>query len=594
MSGAATAAVPLECRALGEFSVLADGEVVDIGGPKQRLLLAVLLSRANATVRTDELVQALWHGRPPRTARKNLQAYVSRLRRIFGARLTHVGIGYRLRMTPDECDLLLFEDLVRSGRQASRDGDTETARRLLGRALAGWDGSPLAEFGDQPVLATARDRLQELFLSALEDWAELETESDGHRAVLDRLEEHVRQHALRERLAAGWMRALALSGRPNEALAHFDFVRRVLAEELGVQPGPMLSRLHARLLDGEVADPPPHRFGRGRPGNQLPRDLPDFVGRAAEVQRLIAHYGRSGGHNVAVVSGPVGVGKSCLAVHVAHRLVPLFPDGGLFAELGDRPLETVVRNLLDTIGLDVGHSPAYALATWRSWIAGRRLLLVLDDAVREDVVRRLLPSGGASAVIVTSRNRLSGLESVLRVDLPVLGQAESMELLGRVIGVGRVMTDPGSARRLVACCEGSPLAVRITGARLNALRHVRLADYADRLCRAPRLLDEMAAGELALRDRFESFYRGLSERRRAAFHRVVALEPPLEHGQLVAALSGLEEGAELALESLVECNLLMVPDAEVSAHSMVYGMSGFAYGFGRELGSRCELGAPSD
>jgi DNA-binding SARP family transcriptional activator len=583
VSEVVTAAVALECRALGELSVLAGGQPVDLGGPKQRLLLAILLSRANATVRTDELVEALWNDQPPRTARKNLQAYVSRLRRFFGERLAHVGTGYRLRLVPDQCDLLRFEDLVRTGRQAARDGDVETARQLLDRALAGWDGPPLGEFGDLPVLAVTRDRLQELFLSALEDWAELETDNEGHRAALDRLEEPVRQHPLRERLAAGWMLALAQSGRPNEALAHFEWVRRVLAEELGVRPGPMLSRLHARLLAGDIADLPARRAGARGLGNQLPRDMPDFIGRAAEVQRLMAHFDGRGCHDVAVVSGPVGVGKSCFAVHVAHRLAPLFPDGSLHAELRNRPVETVVRELLDVIGLDAGRSAAYALATWRSWIAGRRLLIVLDDAVHEDVVRTLLPSGGASAVIVTSRNRLSGVESVVRVDLPVLCQAESLELLGRVIGVGRVMADSGSARRLVDCCEGLPLAVRIVGARLNALRHVRLADYADRLCRAPHPLDEMAAGELALRDRFESFYQGLSARRRAAFHRVVALEPPLEHGQVVAALTGLDESAELALESLLECNLLMVPDAEVSAHCMVYGMSRFAYGFGREL-----------
>ena len=565
----------------GELSVLHEGTPADLGGPKQRLLLALLVSRANSVLRVDELIDSLWTEGPPRTARKNLQVYVSKLRRIFGDRLTHVQGGYRLRIGPEECDLLCFEQLARTGRRSAREGEPDRAADLLGRAVAAWHGRPLAEFGDRPCLAAELDRLQELFLSVLEDWAELETDRGGHRLVLDRLQDHVRTHVLRERLAVAWMRALAAAGRANEALAHFESVRRALADELGVRPGPALAGLHGWLLRSPAAV----RQQPG-PGNQLPRDLPDFVGRAVEVHRLVAHFGSGRGQGVVVVSGSVGAGKSAFAVHVAHLLADSFPDGALLVGLGDRSTHAVLGDLLETVGLRGEHSVTHALARWRSWISARRLLIVLDDAVREDTVRALLPGTGTSAVIVTSRNRLSGVEAVPRVDLPGLNEAESAELLGRIVGPGRVMADQPAAREILRCCEGLPLAVRITGARLNALRHVRLAEYADRLRGAPRLLDEMAVGGLVLRERYESFYRGLSEQQRLAFHRLVALAPPFEHARVTAALAGPVGTAQPALESLFECNLLTVPDGEVGTSWAAYGMSAFAYGFGRELAPR--------
>ncbi|MET8945808.1 BTAD domain-containing putative transcriptional regulator [Streptomyces sp. NPDC004542] len=542
------------------------GGTADLGGPKPRLLLALLVSRANAVFPVDGLIDALWCGRPPRTARKNLQVYVSRLRRVLGDRLTHTLGGYVLRLDPADCDLLRFEQLARTGRQRTRDGQTEAALDALAEALELWQGRPLPEFGDVPHLTAAADRLQEMFLSVLEEWAELEGDRGGHRPVLDRLQEHIAYHPLRERLAAAWIRALVATGRHSEAAAYFDTVRRALARELGVTPGPALTVLHRRLLETTAAG---HRPG---PGNQLPRNLPDFVGRAGEVQRTLAYFrGRRDG-GVVVVSGPVGVGKSAFAVHVAHLLADSFPDGLIMAELGNRPLGSVLRALLDSVGVPAAHNVAQALARWRSWVAGRRILLVLDDAVGQQTVLALLPGSGASSTLVTSRYRLSGLEAVARVELPAFEEAEAAELLGRVIGFGRVMTDQPSARRIVRCCEGLPLAVRITAAKLDSLRHVRLADYADRLCGAPSLLDEMAVGELVLRERYEAFWRDLPQPQRVAYRRLAALTPPFRYDQVIAEV-----------EELHECNLLMPPAGEVSAHMAAYGMSGFTHEFGRRV-----------
>lgn len=551
----------------GGLAVLRAGEYADLGGPKPRLLLALLLSRANAGFRADELIDAVWAGRPPRTARKNLQVHVSRLRRVLGGRLVYTHEGYTLRLDPAECDLTHFEQLACTGMRRAREGDADTAVALLDEAVALWRCRPLTEFADVPFLTAAVDRLEELFLSALEEWAEQTLHRGGHRLVLERLQEHAAAHTLRERLAAVWMEALSAAGRDSEALAHFETVRRALDRELGVRPGRALSRLHARPAGGSVAARPEGV------GNQLPRDIPDFVGRATEVHQAVEHLGGGGSDSgrVAVVSGPVGVGKTVFAVHVAHLLADAFPDGLLMVELGDRPTGAVLRALLEAAGLPAERSVAQSLARWRSWVAQRRLLLVLDDAVSSAAVRALLPGAGASAALVTSCYRLGALEGVTRFVLPPLSETEGTELLGHVLGFGRVMAGRPAVRRIVDACEGRPLALRITATRLDALRHVRLADFAERLCTTPCLLDEMTSGELVLRERYEAFWRGLTEPQRSAYRSLAVLPPPLRPDQ-VAAVE----------DELLECNLLTPPEGEVSAHLVSYGMSRFAREFGGE------------
>jgi DNA-binding SARP family transcriptional activator len=582
-----------DCRTFGEFAVLINGNPVDIGGPKQRLLLALLICRANSFVHVDELTDALWACHPPRTARKNLQVYVCGLRKVFGDRLTHNGWGYRLRIGPAECDLLRFEELIRSGRQLVHDGDTGVAVELLERAIALWHARPLAEFHNESWLAPELDRRHELLLSALEDWAEVRIEQGRHRAVLDVLEAHVRTQLLRERLGVAWMRALAGAGRAGEALAHYELIRRALGAELGLTPGPALVRAQGRLLRGEGIARSVVGVPATAPGDQLPRNVHDFVGRTVEIERVAENFADAC-PDVVVVSGPVGIGKSAFAVHMARLLEQRFPDGRLVLDLAAedghaKPVETVLRELLDMIGFDQHdqHDPPHrALGRWRSWIAGRRLLLLLDNALDEVVVRTLLPGGGCSGVIVISRLRLSGLESVLRVDLSPLTGTQSVELLGRIIGRGRTWADLATTGRILDYCECLPLAVRITGAKLATLRHVRLADYLDRLRAARCPLAEMAAGELVLRERYESFHRGLSRCQQVSYHRVVAsLSPPFGHHQVIDALAEGADPAERALESLLECNLLTVPDCEVSTQTARYGMSAFAYRYAQLLAS---------
>jgi hypothetical protein len=374
---------------------------------------------------------------------------------------------------------------------------------------------------------------------------------------------------------------LAAAGRVDDAVAHYGRVRRALADELGLDPGPELVRVYRQLLDGRTPLPPPGR--RWSLGSQLPRDLPDFVGRSVALATMAERL-----QDVAVICGPVGCGKSAFAVHSGHLMRDRFPDGQLLVSLifpdgSAKPVSAVVAELLDIVGLGDGSG---ALARWRSWLAHRRVLLILDDASREDIVRALLVGGPGCGFIVVSRHRLSGLESVLRVELPPLAESECLELLGGIAGTGRVLSDRASARRILACCDGSPLAVRIIGAKLSALRHLRLADYVARFRDPQCILDELAAGALELRPRYVAFHRELSSLQQAAFRCLVGTAPPYEHGRALAALAGLPVSAEQALDSLFDCNLLSVPDHEVDAHYASYEMPLFAYWFGKTLGER--------
>ena len=542
-----------ECRLFGSLAVVVDDAEVDLGGPKQRLVLAILLSRVNAMVPLDVLIDAVWPDAPPRTARKNVQVYVSQLRKVLGDRLGTCGrgIGYRLRLTPEECDLVRFRQLAETGRAALHDGDQPLAAALLGQAIRLWTGQPFAEFAYIPYLAEEIDHLLERFLATLEDWAELEVDRGRYGDVLELLDRCARQYPMRERLAALRMRALAATGRSGDALAHFEFVRQELARELGADPSRSLADVHRKLLRGEdvagATEP-----GRTRPPTvltHLPRDLTDFTGRATQVREVANIFADEHGHDTVVVTGEVGLGKTAFAVHVANALASSFPDGRILLKL-DNPDGTargtgeVLEELLGVIGLGAGtRAASYALVLWRSWVAQRRLLLILDGATQESVVSDLLPGSSRNRAIVTSRHRLSGLVSVRRIELGPLTDEESHDLLGQVTGPERLRADPRCAHELVECCAGLPLALRIVGAKLAALRHVGLAEFAARLRGA--VLDELHVGDLDLRSRYEAFTRSLSPAQCEAFQRI-------------AALGSAHPEDEPAVESLLECGLLAV------------------------------------
>lgn len=554
----------IDCRLFGSLTVTVDGQKADLGGHKQRLLLALLLCRDDLATSTAELIDALWAGAgaPPRTARKNVQVYMCKLRKIFGERLTHCSGGYRLRLGPAESDVRRFRHLAVAGRGALRDGDRWAAADTLGRCLELWPAAALTEFAAEPGLSAELDTLTTLFLTTLEDWAELALEAGEYHAVLDKADGPATRYPLRERLAAVWIRALACSGRIGEALGYYELVRQTLGSELGVDPGRQLSDLHQRLLRGEEITV--SRAGAASSVSALPRAVPDFVGREAQLRRAAEELS---GNDLAVISGEVGVGKTAFAVHLARLLAAEFPDGQVMLELVGpdgraRSAEALLSEVLCMVGVGStgGFALPSALARWRTWTADRRLLLVLDGAAREDVVRMVLPGSGPSRTIVTSRRRLSGLESAIRIELPVLTDDEAIDLLARIIGSDRVDAEPLAARGILDLCAGLPLGVRIVGARLTALRHVNLSDYLAHILRADSVLDTFAAGDLEIRSRYRQLYGSLSDAERSAFR--------------LAIRSGSK--LDSATETLSECGLISA-SGEIPA---------FAQLFRRELNPR--------
>jgi DNA-binding SARP family transcriptional activator len=579
-----------------KFSILGPLEISDgnqrpqLCPFKQRVVLGLLLCRANRVVPVSALMEALWEDEPPRTAHKNLQVYVSAVRRMLGqaagdntgARLLYRPPGYVIRLSADELDSLRFQDLVQAGRRAARAGDAATAADLLSQAMRLWRGPVLPELASVAAIAADADKLNEQYPTAYEDWAEAKLSLGQHVDVVDSVDRLVQRYPLRERLRHAQMLALYRAGRQTEALAAFDATRQLLARELGLPPSPVLTRLYELVLAGDpsltlatperLAPSGVRTVATGR--TRLTRDIPHFTGRRRQVDMLLNVLGDEADGGVTTVTGPAGVGKSALAVHCAHRLGDRFPDGRIFIDLRDpdgqpRPTADLLADLLR--GLRVGGplpdgTPERA-ALLRESTYGRRMLFVLDDAATESQVRAVLGATGDGAVLVTSRRHLSGLDLAVHIGVAALPETEALDLLCRLIGPDRVAAEPAAAGRLVEICRGLPLLVRIVGNKLNGLRHLSLARWAERLSDERRLLDELATGDLQIRSRLAVWYQDLAEEDRVTLHAAACLPTTtFSPGDLAPALGSDPQRAEAAIERLVETHLVEVDGAEVSAH----------------------------
>ncbi|QMU79866.1 tetratricopeptide repeat protein [Streptacidiphilus sp. PB12-B1b] len=511
-----------------------------VSARRQRALLAALLLRANHTVEWDELAACVWDGRPPSGARTTLQGYTLRLRRLLGAaggRVVTQGSGYRVEVAPDEYDVHRFARLRTEAEQASADADWAACRELLLQGQALWRGTPLQ---DVPGIAGRGElvwQLTEARLQALELRLQADLELGLHQGAVIELAALAQEHPLRERFAGQLMLALYRSQRQAEALEAYQRTRRTLVKELAVAPGRALQELHQRILcrDPELDLPPtaPHRSAAppGAPAPaasappapaQLPPLTDDFTGRTAPAGQLLVHLrapaqdGRSAPRSAAVV-GPAGIGKSALALHVAHQLRPDFPDGQLFAAMagaGPDPVSAhdVQGRFLRALGTPpdaVPAQPEERTALYRTVLAPLRVLIVLDDVGSAAQARELLPGSGASSVLVTARHDLPALTNTRAVDLETLSLDESRALFERIVGADRTRREPEAVAAVLRSCCGLPLAVRIAGARLATRPRWTIGRLADRLADTRRTLSELTAGELSVRAGLALGYAGL-------------------------------------------------------------------------------------
>jgi DNA-binding SARP family transcriptional activator len=560
----------------------ADGQLLKIRGDRERSLLAMLLFHANELVPTERLVGAVWPDVPPKSYVSNLHTYVCRLReRIRPARIDHASHAYRLPVADDDLDLLIFLAEADLGRQAARTGDLITSVSHLRRALAQWRGHPLADV-HVPALDPEVARLEDERLAVFEDCMDAELAVGRHAELVGELRATVTQHPLRERLAGQLMIALQRSGRQAEALAVYRETRSTLIEETGIEPGAELRRVHAGVLRGDA--PAVSWAMPVWPICQLPADITDFSGRQESIDELMTTLQDAA---LLVLSGEPGVGKSTLAVRVAHRMRAHFPDGQLFAHLAGasnpRPPTEVLADWLRTLGMTGSGIPddlEARAATFRSRLADRTVLVVLDDAADPGQVRPLLPGTAGCAVIVTSRRRLSGLAGAHRVSLDPFTDAEAGLLLRRIAG-DRVSREPAEAARIAAACGNLPLALRIAGTRLALRPQLRLATLAERLEDEVRRLDELAVSDLGIRSSLALSYRGLTAPARTALQLIglvdVANVPAW-------AMSVLQDGDDFdgAIEELIESSLLQ-PAGEDGSGEPRYRMHDMVRAFAREL-----------
>jgi DNA-binding SARP family transcriptional activator len=570
---------------LGPLEVRNSTGPVPLGAPKLRALVAMLLCYPGTTLAREQLIMALWGDAPPRTAVKNLSVYVYHLRRALGddGRVAHRGGGYALLVRPDELDVDRFETLAARGRQALATGHRSLAREVLRDALAVWRGPALADLRDVAALHGEAARLDERRLAVLGERIDADLAAGLHADVIAELTRLVAGQPLREQFRAQLMLALYRAGRRADALEVYQQGRATAVERLGIEPGPALQRLQRAILTGDPALDPASAAGSAVavPDGavrlaQLPPTTADFTGRAAQVEMLsrllIGGPETTDGRQppavvVSSVAGQGGVGKTALAVHVAHQVKEHFPDGQLYLNLGgmsEQPADPgeVLDWLLRAIGVDGSVIPdglAERAALYRMRLDGRRVLVVLDDAASESQVRPLLPGSPSCAVLVTSRTRLGGLEGVRLVDLDVLDPDQAVTLLGRIVGMDRVVAEPAAARRIVDLCGLLPLAVRVAGSRLTGRRHRTLAWLAGRLADERRRLDELAHGDLEVRASLALSYQALDPAQQRAF-RLLGLAPAPDFASWAASalLDVPVERAEQLLEELFDAQLVEV------------------------------------
>lgn len=589
----------LRFAVLGPFQVYRASEQIDIGPYKQRLLLATLLCRANTVLPVEQLIELIWEDAPPRSARKNLQAYLCILRKILGTRLVHTTYGYTLQCSAAELDIIRFEESSAQGRKATRNGAVADAASAFAKALALWRGPFLADVPHSVFLEAMSARLADRRLRVFEDWAEAAIHLGDYQEVLDAIDEIADAHPERERLTMAKLIALYRCGRRQEALAYYELIRISLARELGLDPSPQLQHLFRAILSGDSVGIAAGHLPQPRPGimsatlhpeadsgsrrgsllngNPLPRDVAEFTGRTYEIGVLIeALSPTADGGAGALVTGPVGTGKTALAMHAAHIVTSQFTDGLLFVPMRDqhrrrRTAADVLSFVVAALRLDIGNAGVPdASGAWRAWLSGRSVLIVLDDACEESAIQTLLPGQGSSRILVTSRYRMSGIESVARIDLGDLARAEALELIVKIAGFDAVLDRFAEIASYLDRCGRSPLVVRLLARRMRETAGSLFHSDEDTPTR-------LMSSEGSVTRRYREHFDELPSRDRSALKTLISNASPPFDGAVMAKVLGTGSAAELAIESLVEANWLLRPDLEVTAHAERFHMPPLAY-----------------
>lgn len=580
-------------RVLGPLEVTHDAKSLPLA-PRQRVVLSMLLLEPNRVVAVDRLVDAVWNSGPPSTAREQIQICVSAIRRtLAGAGLPDAIVtrapGYAIRCTREHLDLLAFEDLVATGRQAVGQGRHDVAAASFEQALALWRGAPLAGVASTLVQSIGVP-LAERRLAVLEEYMAAQLLLDRQHELIGDLLELVAANPFRERLRAQLMTALHRAGRRAEALQTYRTGRELLVDKLGLEPGEELRRVERAVLADDATTVP----GAAAPAPEirqqpyvvprlLPADIGDFAGHAADIEHVraaLVELPRTGCRAVRVVAvaGRPWIGKTTFAVHAAHHLSDEFADGQLFVRLTDGtgralPTGAVLERFLRALGVTDSAVPEGTdekAELFRGLLADRRVLVVLDDVASERQVRPLLPGNPECAVIVTSRARLAGLAGATRVDIGPLTEPESVTMLTGMLGPDRADAETPDVTALARACAGEPLALRLAGARLTARPHWPVATLVTRLSDDERLLLELSHGGHDLVGAITDLYERLDPAAQRLMRRISLLGRTGFGAWMCAPLLDMpDEQADEALAELVDAGLLDIErgtDGQVLFH----------------------------
>jgi DNA-binding SARP family transcriptional activator/tetratricopeptide (TPR) repeat protein len=524
---------------LGPLQVKLGDRELPVSSARLRALLASLLFTPGQLVPSARLAELVWDDDPPSRSAITLRSYIKRLRQVLGPAgseriVTGVG-GYLIRVADDEFDITQYGALCARAEAAGMAGAWEQAVELVGCAQSLWRGCPLADISCRAMADVEVPRLEQLRLQATQWRIEAELQLGHYGKVLPELRALTAEHPLREPFHGQLMTALFRSGCQADALAAFRRARRILVSEIGVEPGPELQLLHQRILGGDhdlAAAPSAIRRAVAASFPPAPRHLPppvlNFAGRAAELAQLtglLRQKAALGGTTVAVIGGQAGVGKTTLAVHWAHQVANSFPDGQLYLNLNGfgpagPPLAEAdaVSSVLEALAVPAARVPASLagrIRLYRTLLAERRVLIVLDNAKDADQVRPLLPGGAGCLVVVTSRSPLTSLvalEGASALMLDVLSEPDARQLVAQRLGAARTPADHVATDQLITACARLPLALAIATALVATRSWPSLATIAATLANPDRRLDTLTAGDQAadLRAVFDWSYQALT------------------------------------------------------------------------------------